>query len=86
VPGKTGRRTYVGDCLWSEPGCMSLTADMQSLFGGWMSATAARTFVLNSGARFLLADCRSTANLPKLLGPIIRSSHGFGCASVYEVS
>jgi hypothetical protein len=85
VPGKTGRRTYVGDCLWSEPGCLSLTADMQTLFGGSMSPPAARKFVLNSGARFLLADCRSTADLPRLLGPIIRSSRGFGCASVYEV-
>ncbi len=34
VPGKTGRRTYVGDCLWSEPGCLSLTYNAQWLFRG----------------------------------------------------
>ena len=25
VPGQTGRHTYVGDCLWSEPSCLGLT-------------------------------------------------------------
>jgi hypothetical protein len=41
--------------------------------------------VLQSGARFLLADCETTADMRKLLGPIIRSAHTFGCAAVYEV-
>jgi hypothetical protein len=41
--------------------------------------------VLGSGARFVLADCETTADMRKLLGPIIRSTHGFGCAAVYEV-
>jgi hypothetical protein len=85
VPGKTGRRTYVGNCLWSEPSCLGLTANAQTLFQGMLTPVAARTFVLSSGARFVLADCRSTADLPRLLGPIIRSSQSFGCASVYEV-
>jgi hypothetical protein len=85
VPGKTGRRTYVGDCLWSEPSCLGLTANAATLFQGSLSPTAAQSFVLNSGARFVLADCNTTADLPKLLGPIIRSARGFGCAAVYEV-
>ena len=85
VPGKTGRRTYVGDCLWSEPGCLTLTNNAQTLFEGSLSPAAAQSFVLHSGARFVLADCQTTADLPKLLGPIIRSAHGFGCAAVYEV-
>jgi hypothetical protein len=38
-----------------------------------------------SGARFLLADCTTRADMRKLLGPLIRSAHGFGCAAVYEV-
>ena len=41
--------------------------------------------MLTSGARFLLADCETTTDIPKLLGPIIRSSQTFGCAAVYEV-
>jgi hypothetical protein len=85
VPGKTGRRSYVGDCLWSEPGCLNLTNHANKLFQGSMTSAAAQSFVLNSGARFVLADCQTTADLPKLLGPTIRSAHGFGCAAVYEV-
>ena len=89
VPGRTGRRTYVGDCLWSEPGCLTLTANAQWLFvaepSGDPSPAEARTLVLNSGARFLLADCETTTDIPKLLGSIIRSSRRFGCAAVYEV-
>ena len=34
VPGKTGRRTYVGDCLWSEPNCLGLSYNAQWLFQG----------------------------------------------------
>ena len=85
VPGKTGRRTYVGDCLWSEPGCLTLTNNANELFGGSLTPAAAQSLVLGSGARFVLADCQTTADLRKLLGPIIRSAHGFGCAAVYEV-
>jgi hypothetical protein len=89
VPGRTGRHTYIGDCLWSEPGCMTLTFNAQWLFAGAPSGNptpdAAQSFVLGSGARFLLADCETTMDIPRLLGPIIRSTHSFGCAAVYEV-
>jgi hypothetical protein len=85
IPGWTGRHTYIGDCLWSEPQCLGLTANAQALFGGALSPVAARRFVRTSGARFLLADCETTADMRKLLGPMIRSAHVFGCAAVYEV-
>jgi hypothetical protein len=89
VPGRTGRHTYIGDCLWSEPGCMNLTYNAQWLFAGAPSGNpttaGARSFVLGSGARFLLADCETTMDIPRLLGPLIRSTHTFGCAAVYEV-
>jgi len=85
VPGKTGRRTYVGDCLWSEPNCYGLSYNAQWLFSGTLTPAAAQSFVLGSGARFVLADCQTTNDMRKLLGPIIRSAHGFGCAAVYEV-
>jgi hypothetical protein len=85
VPGFTGRRTYVGDCLWSEPNCSGRAANAGWLFGGGATPAAAQSFVLSTGARFVLADCRTTADMRKLLGPIVRSAHTFGCAAVYEV-
>ncbi len=86
VPGATGRHTLVGDCLWSEPHCASRLVAVRNLFEGTVAPEAARAFVRSSGARFLLADCRPTADLVKLLGSLIRSVHRFGCARVYETS
>jgi hypothetical protein len=85
VPARTGRHTFVGDCLWSEPNCMprSLTAD--SLFDGSLSKSAARRFVRQTGARFLLASCHPHANLERKLGPLIVSVRRFGCAAVFEL-
>jgi hypothetical protein len=85
VPERTGRRTYVGDCLWSEPDCLGLTNNAWNLFNGWLSPAAARSLIMSTGVRFVLADCMTTTDMRKLLGPIIRSAHGFGCAAVYEV-
>lgn len=85
IPGRTGRHVYTGDCLWSEPNCYGRAAKMRELFNGSLDASAARRLVRSSGARFVLSDCRTTADMPKLLGPLIRSAHGFGCAEVYEV-
>ncbi|HEY1514874.1 MAG TPA: hypothetical protein VGF91_00565 [Solirubrobacteraceae bacterium] len=87
VPGKTGRRSYVGDCLWSEPGCLNLTNHANTLFQtkGALTPAQAQSFVLGSGAKFVLADCQTRVDLRTLLGPIIRSARGFGCAAVYEV-
>jgi hypothetical protein len=85
VPGRTGRRVFVGDCLWSQPGCYDRTDSAESLFDGLMGRRAAREFVSDSGARFVLADCQATANLPRLLGPMIVGVRRFGCAAVYEL-
>jgi hypothetical protein len=85
VPGRTGRRTYVGNCLWSEPDCQGRSTTSRALFSGGLSPAAARRFVQGSGARFVLADCTTSVDMRKLLGPLIRSAHGFGCAAVYEV-
>jgi hypothetical protein len=85
VPGFTGRRTYVGDCLWSEPNCYGRAVNAGWLFGGNATPAHARSFVLSTGARFVLADCMTTADMRNLLGPIVRSEHTFGCAAVYEV-
>jgi hypothetical protein len=85
VPGFTGRRTYVGDCLWSEPNCPLRGFNAGWLFSQRATPAAARSFVLATGVRFVLADCLTTADMRTLLGPIVESQHTFGCASVYEV-
>ena len=85
VPGETSRHTLVGDCLWSQPHCSARLLAVRRLFEGLLTPRSARRFVLGSGARFLLADCRPNANLDRLLRPIIRSVHQFGCARVYEI-
>lgn len=86
VPGATGRRSYVGDCLWSQPYCDARLVAVRSLFGGSLTPPVARAFVRSSGARFLLADCRPNADLETLLRPVIRSVRHFGCATVYAVA
>jgi len=85
VPGRTGRHTYIGDCLWSEPGCPDRAGTSQALFTRQLSTLVSRRFVQQSGVRFVLAGCETTADMRKLLGPLIRSTHDFGCAAVYEV-
>jgi hypothetical protein len=89
VPVETGRRTYVGTCVWSEPLCGGRTGRVTmtaSLMKGLLGAAAARAFVTSTGARFILQDCRSHGDVAKILGPMVRSTRRFGCASVYEVS
>jgi hypothetical protein len=85
VPEKTGRQTLVGDCLWSEPQCLPRGNLATSLFNGTLAPRAARTFVAQSGARFVLSDCQATADLSQALGPMVLAVHRFGCASVYEL-
>ena len=86
VPGATGRHTFVGNCLWSEPACSSRLVAVRELFTGGMDAPGARVFVTaarSAGARFLLADCRPGPDLSVLLGPLVKSVERFGCARVY---
>jgi hypothetical protein len=86
IPGKTGRRTLIGDCLWSQPGCYRRGRLSQYLFDGRMAPGEARRFVRQSGARFVLADCTARADLARILRPMVLSVRRFGCASVLELS
>lgn len=88
VPGATGRRTFVGNCMWSEPNCMPRSENADALFRGQMPVAQARRFVATSGARFLLASCSTpNVNLQQRLGAdLIVSARRFGCATVYEVA
>jgi hypothetical protein len=85
VPETTGRHTFVGDCIWSEPDCGGRLVAVHELFDGALSAPAARRFVQATGARFLLSDCRNRINLRPQLGALVRSVKRFGCARVYEL-
>lgn len=86
VPAQTGRRTFVGNCAWSEPRCTPRAKRAQRLFDGSLTPRAARRFVSRSGARFVLADCESGADLTGPLAPLTVSVHRFGCATVYELA
>jgi hypothetical protein len=86
VPGATGRRTFVGNCLWSEPNCMPRSEAADALFRGQDTEAQARELVRQSGARFLLASCAPHADLARRLGEMIVSSTNFGCATVYELA
>jgi hypothetical protein len=85
IPAETRRSTFVGHCLWSQPDCTGRAKDAQELFDGTLSAPEARSFVLGTGARFVLADCQTSADLTRMLAPITRQVRRFGCASVYVV-
>jgi hypothetical protein len=83
VPAETGRRTFVGDCLWSQPNCSARAQLAQLLFDGSLSPEVTRTFVTQIGARFVLADCQTPADMTSVLAPLTQSVHRFGCATVY---
>lgn len=86
VPAQTGRRTFVGDCLWSEPGCTARAQLAQKLFDGSLPAVVTRSLVSGTGARFVLADCQTAPGFAAALAPVTRAVHRFGCAAVYELS
>jgi hypothetical protein len=85
VPGRTGRQTFVGDCLWSEPNCMPRSLRTDALFAGSLTRAQARRFVRDSGARFILASCSPHVDLRGKLGSLIASTRRFGCATVYDL-
>jgi hypothetical protein len=87
VPGRTGRPTFVGDCLWSEPRCIPRSLSADALFEGGLSPAASQQFVRQSGARFVLSSCApEDVDITKQLGSLLISKRRFGCATVYEVS
>lgn len=85
VPAETGRNTYMGDCLWSQPNCYWRSKSSKDLILGAMSPATARAFVAGSRARFVLADCWASPLLASELRPLTASVHRFGCAAVYTL-
>jgi hypothetical protein len=64
---------------------MPRSEQADALFDGSMSPAAARRFVRDSGARFMLFSCVKHADLTRELRPLITSVRHFGCAAVYEL-
>ncbi len=85
IPARTGRATFVGDCIWSQPDCTPRAIEVQNLLDGTLQPPAARLLVTSSHARFVLADCQEPTGLAGELGPMIASVRRFGCATVYLV-
>jgi hypothetical protein len=85
VPGYTGARTWVGTLSWT-PDFADRAAAADALFSGGLSPGAAQRLVRSSGAGVLLSDCRSQVPLERFLGKLLRATHRYGCATVYEVS
>jgi hypothetical protein len=86
IPGATGRQTFVGDCIWSEPGCNPRAEMAEWLFNGTLTDRQARAFIRSTGARFVLADCQTSRNMDELLEDMSIDIEHFGCASVYELA
>ena len=86
VPGYTGRHTYDGDCIWSEPHCYGRDTTTEALLAGQLNAATARQLISGSGARFVLLACGSaTGTVESELAPLTSSVTRFGCASVIEI-
>ena len=68
IPAKTGRRTFVGDCLWSQPGCYNRVGIAQQLFAE-RCRRGRRGPSCNRAAR---GSCWPTANPPSTSGTCSR--------------
>jgi hypothetical protein len=87
VPGMTGRHVYDSDdWRWSQPNAFERAHTARRLLAGQLAPAAARHFVAQSGARFVLQNCGSRADLERTLRPIISSVHRFGCATLFRLS
>lgn len=86
VPARTGRQTFVGDCLWSNPNCPRRAQLTNQLFNGQLRPWVARRFVRQTGAAYVLADCETRPRVDAELKPLASDIRHFGCAGVYELA
>ena len=85
IPSQTGRAVWVGNGYWSRD-YQQRAKLANRLFKGHMRTSVARSFVAGTGVRILVADCDHRADLTKALGPMLASTHTFGCARVYVLA
>jgi hypothetical protein len=84
VPEHTGRETWVGHPSWT-PGFQARAARAAELLDGRLGTSGARELVRESGARFVLARCGAGERLERWLGPLVRRTRRFGCATLHEL-
>jgi hypothetical protein len=84
VPGFSGRNTYVGHPSWTRD-FGTRVRETEELFAGRMPPDEARALVRRTSVAFVVVDCEQPRDLSRALGPLIRRTHRFGCATVYEV-
>jgi hypothetical protein len=86
IPGITGRQDYVGDCLWSQPGCFPRSDAANALLRGRMAPARARRFVIATGARFVVGACDAARpRVARELAPLLAATRTFGCATVWQL-
>jgi hypothetical protein len=86
VPPETGRRTYIGDCVWSQPNCIARAKLAQILFDGSLPADSTRAFIRQLDPSFVLADCATRPDMDSVMRPISSQIVHFGCATVYVLA
>jgi hypothetical protein len=84
VPPFAERAVWAGHPSWT-PNCTARATRADRLFDGRLAPSAARRFVSQTGARFLLSDCKDRADLGPALGSLVSDNRRFGCATVYTL-
>lgn len=86
VPPFSGRETYLGPFSWT-PNWQRKAEEAGLMFTGQMTPSDARRFVSATGATFVFQGCQGRVQPPRSLkaelGPLVASTHDFGCARVY---
>lgn len=85
VPAFAGRQVWDGHPAWT-PDWRRRTLLATRLFRGRLRGAMARGVIRESGAGFVLADCRSPIDLRESVGAgLLSAPKRFGCASLYLV-
>jgi hypothetical protein len=83
VPARTGRETWVGHPSWT-PDFSERSGRASALLASELGAAEARALVRASGAGFILARCGEGRGLDRRLGPLVKRTRRFGCATLLE--
>ena len=84
ISAYTGRPVWIGAGSWTPDFAMREVA-VNGLFSGSSSAAADQALVQASGARFIYASCRVSADVSAKLASVVGPPRRFGCARVWQV-
>ncbi|MEI7559143.1 MAG: hypothetical protein WCJ63_00995 [Actinomycetes bacterium] len=86
VPPYAGREVYLGPFSWT-PSWEFRAHITGAFFADDLSPLHAQKFVRSTGARYIFQECQGRVQPPvplkRELGPLVESTHDFGCARVY---